>query len=615
MKKLFYILVAGLLLLNTSCDDYLDSGSSSSKSDEELYSDPNLTEGAIMGIYNLMTENRSYRNRMICYMGVNTDIETHSNSKDAAKKTDRTGLATYQQTSSLLDGFNDSNSSDPWSRMYAIVEQANLVIQGINTFGSPTKDNQMGTFLAEALTLRAMVYNDLIKFWGDVPARFEPVSADNVYMKRSDRNMIYNQILDDLKTAGELLPFGKTQFTNTQRVSTAFVKGLRARIALMAAGYQMKVSEDGTIDPRYRVEDARRTELYTIARDECKDIITNSPRTLGSYESLFKTICERDFSAGKEIIFQMPFSSSRGEYVSYLGLRREHEKQSEDKYSSITVKGEMSVVPSFFYDFKTGDTRRDVTAAPYKWVDDVQTLTSVNKIYLAKFRAEWMKDNFLSSNDDGVAHCVLRYADVLLMAAEAINELEAAPTDEAIGYLEVVRKRAFSDGQAHMNYCGDYTTKDGFQKAIINERAYEFCGENIRKWDLMRWGQLKSKMDEAKANMNDLRDQAGAYSDVPADVYYKLNSDEQTLEIWGLNRGEDTARNTDEDKEEGWKKKSWLTATDSSTGKLLLDEATYVEKALYHCADPDQCQLLPIMDVVISNSQGALSNYGYLSAK
>ena len=55
MKNLFYILVAGLLLLNTSCDDYLDSGASSSKSDEELYSDPNLTEGAVMGIYNLMT--------------------------------------------------------------------------------------------------------------------------------------------------------------------------------------------------------------------------------------------------------------------------------------------------------------------------------------------------------------------------------------------------------------------------------------------------------------------------------------------------------------------------------------------------------------------------------
>ena len=615
MKNLFYILVAGLLLLNTSCDDYLDSGASSSKSDEELYSDPNLTEGAVMGIYNLMTENRSYRNRMICYMGVNTDIETHSNSKDAAGKTDRTALATYQQTSSMTDGFNDSNSSDPWSRMYAIVEQANLVIKGIQDFGNPTKENQMGTLLAEALTLRAMVYNDLIKYWGDVPARFEPVSADNVYMKKSDRNSIYNRILDDLKTAEEFLPYSKTQYSNTQRVSTTFIKGLRARIALMAAGYQMKVSEDyQTINTHYRVDAARRTELYTIARDECKDIIAQDPRTLGNYEDVFKRICERNFASGSEIIFQMPFSSSRGEYVSYLGLRREYEKLSGDKYSSITVKGEISVVPSFFYDLQTGDTRRDVTAAPYKWVDDVQTLTSVNKFYLAKFRAEWMKDNFLSSNDDGIAHCVLRYADILLMAAEAINELESAPTTEAIGYLEAIRKRAFSDNEAHMNYCGDYTTKEGFLNAIVNERAFEFCGENIRKWDLMRWGALKSKMDEAKANLSDLREQSGAYSGVPADVYYKLNADNQTLEIWGLNRGEDTPRNTDEDKAEGWKKKSWLTATDSSTGKLLLDEDAYVNKALYQCEDPDERQLLPIMDVVISNSQGALSNYGYLSA-
>lgn len=617
MKKLAYILAAGLLLFSTSCDDYLDSGSSSSKTDQELYSDLNLTEGSIMGIYNLMTENRSYRNRMICYMGVNTDIETHSNSKDAtATKGDRTSLATYQQSSSMADGFNDANSSDPWSRMYAIIEQANLCIKGIREYGKPAANNQMGTLLAEALTLRAMVYNDLTKYWGDVPARFEPVSAANVYMNKSDRNVIYTQIIDDLKEAEELMPYGKAQPSNTQRVSTTFIKGLRARIALMAAGYQMKVSENGAIDARYSVENARKTELYTIARNECRDIIGKDARTLGSYAEIFKTICQRNFTGGSEIIFQMPFSSSRGEYLSYLGLRREFSKLTEDKYSKITIKGEISVVPSFFYDFKTGDTRRDVTAAPYKWVDDVQTLTGINKFYLAKFRAEWCKDNILSSNDDGIAHCVIRYADILLMAAEAINELEGAPTGEAIGYLEQIRKRAFADGNSNMNLIPyDYNTKDGFFKAIVNERAFEFCGENVRKWDLMRWGMLKEKMDEAKENLNELRDQKGTYADVPVDLYYKMENDNQTITIWGLNRGEDTARNSEDEKAEGWKKKSWLTAVDSSTGKSLLDKSTYVDKAIYQCINPDECQLLPIMNVVINNSQGSLSNYGYLSVK
>ena len=94
--------------------------------------------------------------------------------------------------------------------------------------------------LGEALTLRAIYYADLMKAHGDVPARFDPVTSATIYLPKSNRDIIYKQLIQDLGEAATLVPWpNETAATNSvERINKAFVKGFRARLALVASGFQ-----------------------------------------------------------------------------------------------------------------------------------------------------------------------------------------------------------------------------------------------------------------------------------------------------------------------------------------------------------------------------------------
>jgi len=244
--------------------------------------------------------------------------------------------------------------------------------------------------------------------------------------------------------------------------------------------------------------------------------------------------------------------------------------------------------------------------------------TGILGFNIGKWRAEWIKTP-ISGTDDGVSPVVLRYADVLLMYAEADLYLGKTDGEEK---FNMVRRRAF--GQA-INGASPYDlalTLDNIKK----ERAFELCGENIRKYDLERWGELKSGIDKAMSNLKALRDATGDYATgdyatVPATIYYKwtvptnpITPGERELVIYGLNRGETEVKTT----ADGWTKKTWTqgmaSKTDAKTN-VKRDTEMYLSDAfisnLYH-RDPDKYQLLPIMTQIITTSNGTLvNNYGY----
>ena len=241
---------------------------------------------------------------------------------------------------------------------------------------------------------------------------------------------------------------------------------------------------------------------------------------------------------------------------------------------------------------------------------------------IAKWRAEWVKVP-ITGTDDGVSPIVLRYADVLLMFAEADLELNGGGTDAA-NYFNMVRRRAFGQSLTATSPYDLPLTLDN----IKQERAFEFCGENIRKYDLERWGQLKSAIDQAELNLTALRDGTGNYATVPATIYYKWTADstgtaptmgERILTIYGLQRGE-TDDNGAHANDATWTKKSWTQATTSFT--VTNSDNTTTTKYEYYLSDnyishlyfnnPDKFQLLPIMHQIISVSNGTLTNnYGY----
>jgi starch-binding outer membrane protein, SusD/RagB family len=643
MKRIFKIksvLVAIVLSLSfAGCSDLLNVSSNSLLSDDVIFSNVDSTNYAIGAIYDIFGQNNSYRNRLWLQMGTNTDIEYRSLwSSGVTKTSTKTDdmISLYAASTTMGDGYNNTDAANPWSRIYQGIERANLAIAGIRKYGNPEAGNDMGHLLGEALSIRAFFYYDLIKWWGDVPARFEPVSEATIYLAKTDRDTIYNQIIADLQEAIPMLySANATYTTSTLRINKDAARGLLARICLSAAGYSMRPISGSTTESEIKItaSDERRTELYTIAKAACKDIIDDGNYSLAStFKQIFYDQCQNVLTQGREAIWQLPYVyGTRGRMVYNLGLPRDADGQN----NTVSIGGQFRIMPNFYYDYNVSDTRRDITVVPYKvsknssGVMEQSLSGGVLGFNLGKWRAEWMETP-ISGTDDGVSPIVLRYADVLLMYAEAdlyLSGSDEITSGDAYTYFNMVRRRAFGV---------DVNSTSAYDKAVtlINikqERAFEFAGENIRKYDLMRWGELKSAIDDAKLRLAALRDGTTVtlsdgtiadYTEVPSKVYYKwtvdatyntnnnLTSGEKVLTVYGLQRGE-SADKTSIDPNGGWIEKDWTQAIFSDvTGTPYYLDNQFIN-GLY-TNSPDKRQLLPIMSQIISNSNGMLFNdYGY----
>lgn len=592
------ILIAGMFVASLFCscsDDYLDAPAESTLDESVIFSSPGLAEGAIDGIKVPFAETNSYRGRFLPFYGLNTDTEWYNSSQTVSDASD---LCTYDAKSNNSQ-MNTANNA--WAMMYSGIERANICIRGLRTYGNPTPGSELGYLLGEALTLRAIYYADLLKTWGDVPARFEPVNNATLYIEKSSRDVVYKQLLADLGEAATLVPWpGETKATTSvERINKAFVKGFRARLAMAASGYQQY--PDGirrSTDPELSVGN-----MYALALAESRSVIASGSAHLeSSFETFWKKYNQEYIVAGGESLWELPFSDGRGRMLFTFAVR--HTTNDQFHANGANRGGTAGPLPTVFYDYDQADTRRDVTCVPYKYgtaVNNVakQELGALNTWYFGKYRYEWMTRFVTSTNDDGVNKIYMRYAEVLLIAAEAANELEGPGA--AAPYLKEVRSRAFAPTAQAVkveNYVNALTTKDAMFKALVEENKFEFTGEMERKQALIRWNLLKTKLDEAKVNMKSLADRTGRYADVPATLYYKYKADNVSLDIYGLNRGETTNPGADYT-QFAW---TWTGATAETKINTLYKSGV----------NPDNRQFWPIWQVFIDGSNGKLTNdYGY----
>jgi hypothetical protein len=593
MKKYIYKSILALLFASafSSCD--LDAPTQSATDESVLYSNYALTEPAVIGICNSFASVNSYRGRFLPYYGINTDVEWINNMPSTG-----TGLADddkYELAGYAARPTNKQmNTQDnAWAAFYEGIERANLCIRGLRAYGNVENDRDMAQLLGEALTLRAVLYLDLVKGWGDVPARFEPINSETLYIPRSDRDVIYKQLLADLKEAEFLVswPNERTVTSTTERINTAFVKALRARVALYAGGYSQRA--DGTRlsnDPELSQD-----KMYTIAKEECLDVINHQSNELGTFKENFEKLCKDVITAGGESLWEIPFNDDppRGRVVYTLGVLH----NAVDQYTKQPKGGVNGPLPILFYDYDVDDVRRDITCVPYDWSSSnpsKQQLRSLKSGCFGKLRYDWMNRYVESTNDDCVNWQYMRLADVYLMAAEAINYLEGP--SNAAQYMKLIVDLALPAAKAAAYMAGATASKNAFQNAIVDQRAFEFAGESLRKADLIRWNLLDSKLAEAKVKMTQLRDRQGAYADLPEKLYYKINeTDKESLIIYGLNHGETDAIGATLN---GYDSEIWI-KEDKLTDALI--------NALYQ-KDPNANQFWPIWQTFISSSNGMLTN-------
>lgn len=606
MKKIYIftlnLLMSGLML--TSCNDYLNTESESTYSDNVVFANETLAEDAVINIYSYFAQTNSHRARYMPYYGMNTDEEYYNDLKSPTSD-EKTSLCSY--SAFVANGWMGSGSSyNAYTCFFNGIEAANCCIEGIRKYGSPSTSNTMGYLLGESLTLRAQYYYDLIRGWGDVPARFEPVAENTVYMAKSDRDVIYKQIIADLAEAATYLPWpgASTRTSTTERVNKAYALGLRARLILMASGYseRPKSLDDQT---NYEVRKSNDTELTGTALQQeaytdLKNIIANSGCSLNStYESIWDELAQDVVSSNRESIFEIPFAAGRGRFFYHFGV---YHKTSSDHISKSGYGGQNCVTPTLFYDYDAADTRRDVNCAPYKWnngaytMEDLGTGAAAPSFNFGKYDYERMNRQ-VTSNDDGVNLPVLRYADILLMASEIANNL--GELDNAKSYLKQVRQRAFnqSDWSTKVtDYLSKITTEEQMLTAIQNERMFEFPGEMLRKQDLIRWNILGENVKETVTKMKALHDRTGEYVDVPTVVYTRNVNGK--LQVYGLNRGE-----TGTPEGEGWTKLGYDFITTVVRDDMLNN---------YYINDPDSRQYWPLFQTDLDSSNGYLiNNYGY----
>jgi hypothetical protein len=182
-------------------------------------------------------------------------------------------------------------------------------------------------------------------------------------------------------------------------------------------------------------------------------------------------------------------------------------------YNGPTVNGfgnkSINVLPSYFYLFDSTDQRRDVTCTPYNVAANGSTKVgqAITAICDGKYRRDWVTNPTISPTSQvqylSLKWQILRYSDVLLMFAEAENEI-SGPTTAAYNALNTVRRRGYGKPigtpDATVDIPGGLSKVDFF-RAIVRERSLELGGEGVRKYDLIRWNLLLTALNETKANL------------------------------------------------------------------------------------------------------------------
>ncbi|MBM6959870.1 RagB/SusD family nutrient uptake outer membrane protein [Bacteroides caecigallinarum] len=499
MKKI--LISVSVILFASSCEDKLTERPLSYYEKSEFFKSEENAEMGIVGIYNVLPSLYG-DNEMAFASSDDTYYVSGTNSDNARRDISHYRLST---TNKYVESV--------WNDTYKGLERANYMIEGIEQMKGYSKSAVLQSLVAEAKFLRAFFSFNLVKYWGDVPYKtFYTTNYEDTYQPRTSRDEIYNQIVDDLCFAKSHLEWA-TEADSPERATQGAARALLMRALLFRAGYSLNMNGELT-----RPDDEIRHEYYNQIVSEWEAFAeSNHGFYEGGYEELFKS-----FSAGKlntkESIFEVAFytldgkTGARGYWGTYNGPYVDAPviKNTESKKYMGRANALFRVIPEWYDFFDSNDKRRDVMICRYKYEWDKEKYNHVKvsqerskkNWYPGKWRREWMPVGYRDPNLTDVNYCNIRYADVVLMAAEAYNEL--GKTTEAWSLINKVRERAEATQINSSNYSDFYKAPkvydlpfidDGNEQGRIRtalywERGFELAFELHRRFDLVRWGIL-----------------------------------------------------------------------------------------------------------------------------
>ena len=524
MKSIKKIFILGIIILTTvSCSDFLEK-EPHTLTPETYFNNESELETFLTGVYSPIMQEHFYGNYYPLYNAGGDDLTFYQRSSPVS--------------SILCANANSGNTyiNTYWKILYEGINRANILIENAdrNTTISESIRNRVK---AEALFLRSFYYFNLVQGWGDVPFRLK--STQSVYgldAERTDKQIIYDQIIEDIIDA---IPYLKRsdELTYTGRITQSGAKGILARIYLFRAGECKRDKVAAGPEVQTYFAEAKKWAL------EVKE--SGLHGLVGSYKQVFIDLCSDQYNSTgvRESIWEAEEAGNRGTAEQAAGrLGNVIGFGSTNDYTTVTAYKDLKGMsnPGYSYKFAyaslklfnmyeaEGDTARgDWNIANYEYTyastspkqvtgrkyfygklpagmtsvegfpctQDAMNNSNNNKTRcVAKYRREYEVVTPKNKNYTPINFPILRYSDILLMIAEADNEINATPTALAYECLDAVRIRAHITPLTNSGL-----TKEQFREVIKNERAMEFCFEATRRWDLIRWGDFYNYMTEMQS--------------------------------------------------------------------------------------------------------------------
>ncbi|WP_299628023.1 RagB/SusD family nutrient uptake outer membrane protein [uncultured Tenacibaculum sp.] len=444
-----FILVVGVSFYGCS-DDFLDDVNEFSIDSENFFNSEDDYYQALVGAYDLLQS--TYVNAML------GEIASDNSLCGGESATDVIG---FQQIDDMIHTEVNSNLRDIWNWMFAGVNRANYILE----FKDKTDFQGKEIIIAEARFLRAYYHFELVKWFGGIPlkgdARFNV--GDEKTIPRSTPAEVYASIEADLQFAIANLSYTSPQVGRANRGSAQALLG-------KAYLYQDKFAE---------------------ATNVLEDLINNGPFNLVTDYSI---IFESNGENGVESVFEVQYTDVEGAgfgclqcsegnvAVGFNGIRNYNGPTYDSGFS-------FNIPVQEVYDaFDADDNRRDVAILDINaWAASTGATFSEGFEHTGYYNRKYIaRKGDLNTGDANLTnpnnYRAIRFADVLLMAAEALNR-GGISDGRAQEYVNRVRRRAFGDMNHDINATGSTLTQ-----AIYDERRLEFVGEGHRFFDLVRTG-------------------------------------------------------------------------------------------------------------------------------
>ena len=489
--KLKNIFISGLgVLALTACNDYLDVDAPSKYNLESVYSSSKDVSQALNGVYADILAKNTFGEAYTYSLVLNSDVDFASNSTESKQ--------TNTPKRYDLDA-SSSTANSVWNATYAGIENANNLCYYLEESPIYTPDNadysSLRQMMGEAKVIRAMLYYELLCYWGDVPFTLKPTSyTNNFNPPMTSRDVIARELIEDLIEIAPDMNFASSNAEGIERISKEACWAMIARIALQASGYSLRHNPGDDATYGYMAEPSAADKAYFLdkARTYADSVITSGTHALTKdYQQVFLDECNFKVENGDDPIFEIPFAIESTGSIGYRQGPKFASSGGETKYQWGEMGGNQQVESFYRYSFKEGDTRKDCQSGWFNYTfEGTPTLNAGYSFYNNKWSKLYNTTSAytkISTSNTGINFPYLRYADVLLMYAEADLKLTGTINQQAMNCVMQVRERAFRGSAVPAIAATDSAS---FLKEILDERKWEFAGENIRWKDLVRNNKL-----------------------------------------------------------------------------------------------------------------------------